>query len=72
MAKMKRSGTKMVKSPGRAGGSKPRKVLSKGEIAEQRGSELPDREAMSLLNANLDAPINAAVTGNVLSDSSLA
>jgi hypothetical protein len=34
--------------------------------------ELPDREAMSLVNANLAAPINAAVAANVLSDNSVA
>lgn len=36
------------------------------------GEELPDREAMSLINANLAAPINAAVAANVLSDNSVA
>ena len=41
---------------------KPRKRgLSKTELAKQQGSDLPDREAMSLVNANLAAPINAAV-----------
>ena len=35
-------------------------------------SELPDREAMSLVNANLAAPINLAAALNVLSDSSIA
>jgi len=72
MAKMKTTGTKMVKSPGKAGGSKPRKSLSKGELAKQQGAELPDREAMSLVNANLALPINAAVAANVLSDDSVA
>jgi len=33
---------------------------------------LPDREAMSLINANLAAPVNAAVAANVLSDNSTA
>jgi hypothetical protein len=36
------------------------------------GEELPDREAMSLINANLAAPVNAAVAANVLSDNSIA
>jgi hypothetical protein len=72
MAKMKPSGTKMVKAPGKAGSSKPRKGISKDEMAKQQGSELPDREAMSLINANLAAPINAAVAANVLSDNSVA
>ena len=33
---------------------------------------LPDRAAMSLVNANLAAPINAALGLNVLSDNSAA
>ena len=49
-----------------------KKGLSKAEMAKQGGSELPDREAMSLVNANLAAPINAAVAANVLSDNSVA
>jgi hypothetical protein len=43
------------------------------EELEQQGSEqLPEREEMSLINANLAAPVNAAVAANVLSDGSLA
>jgi len=42
------------------------------EIEQQDAAELPDREAMSLINANLAAPINAAVAANVLSDNSVA
>jgi hypothetical protein len=72
MAKMKPTGTKMVKSRGKAGSSKPRKGLSKGELAKQQGADLPDREAMSLVNANLAAPINLAAALNVLSDNSVA
>ncbi len=34
--------------------------------------ELPAREAMSLVNANIAAPINAAVALNALSDNSVA
>ena len=34
--------------------------------------ELPDREALSLVNANIAAPINAAVALNALSDNSVA
>ena len=33
---------------------------------------LPERAAMSLVNANIAAPINAAVALNVLSDNSVA
>jgi len=46
--------------------------LSDQELEEQQASELPDREAMSLINANIAAPVNAAVAANVLSDNSSA
>lgn len=46
--------------------------LSDAELAEQAGEELPDREQMSLVNANLAIPVNAAVAANVLSDGSIA
>jgi len=46
--------------------------LSQEELQAQEGAELPDREAMSLINANIAAPINAAVAANVLSDNSVA
>jgi hypothetical protein len=46
------------------------KVDSKDEVASQDAAELPDREEMSLINANLAAPINAAVALNALSDNS--
>jgi hypothetical protein len=46
--------------------------LTEDELAEQDGEQLPDREQMSLVNANLAAPINAAVAANVLSDNSVA
>ena len=46
--------------------------LSQEELEAQGGEELPDREAMSLINANLAAPVNAAVAANVLSDDSIA
>jgi hypothetical protein len=42
------------------------------EIDQESGEELPDREAMSLVNANLAIPVNAAVAANVLSDGSIA
>jgi hypothetical protein len=50
--------------------SKPE--LSKEELEAQDGEQLPDREQMSLVNANLALPINAAVAANVLSDGSIA
>jgi hypothetical protein len=46
--------------------------LTDEEIQQESGEELPDREAMSLLNLNVAAPINAAVAANVLSDGSVA
>ena len=47
--------------------------LSQEELdAQASGEELPDREAMSLINANLAAPVNAAVAANVLSDDAIA
>ena len=46
--------------------------LSHEELAEQDGEALPEREQMSLINANLAAPVNAAVAANVLSDNSIA
>jgi hypothetical protein len=46
--------------------------LSDAELEAQGGEELPDREQMSLISANLAAPVNAAVAANVLSDDSVA
>ena len=46
--------------------------LSAEELAAQDGEQLPDREQMSLINANVAAPVNAAVAANVLSDGSTA
>jgi hypothetical protein len=48
------------------------KPLSHEELNELAGEELPERAAMSLINANLAAPVNAAVAANVLSDNSVA
>jgi hypothetical protein len=45
-----------------------KKGLSDDELQSQDAEQLPDREQMSLINANLAAPINAAVAANVLSD----
>jgi hypothetical protein len=46
--------------------------LTPEEIEAEGAEELPDREAMSLINANVAAPINAAVALNALSDNSVA
>jgi len=51
-------------------------MLTKGftreELEETAAVELPDRTEMSLINANVAAPINAALALNVLSDGSIA
>jgi hypothetical protein len=46
--------------------------LSREELETLAGEELPERAAMSLINANVAAPINAAVALNVASDDSIA
>jgi hypothetical protein len=48
------------------------RTLTREELDEIAGEPLPERAAMSLINANLAAPVNAAVAANVLSDNSLA
>ena len=45
---------------------------SKEELEAERGEALPDREAMSLINANVAAPVNLAAALNVASDNSIA
>jgi hypothetical protein len=47
-------------------------ALTEEELQAEAAEELPDREAMSLINLNAAAPINAAVAANVLSDDSVA
>jgi hypothetical protein len=46
--------------------------LTREEIEAIAGEQLPERAAMSLVNANLALPINAAVAANVLSDNAIA
>ena len=46
--------------------------LTRDELNELAGEELPERAAMSLVNANLAIPVNAAIAANVLSDGSIA
>lgn len=46
--------------------------LSDDELDAETGEQLPDREAMSLVNANVAIPVNAAVAANVLSDDAVA
>ena len=47
-------------------------ALSDQELEAQGAAELPDREAMSLIDANVAAPVNAAVAANVLTENSIA
>ena len=46
--------------------------LTREELDALAGEELPDRAAMSLINANVAAPVNVAAALNVLSDNSTA
>ena len=47
-------------------------ALTREELNALAGEELPERAAMSLINANVAAPVNAAVALNALSDGSVA
>jgi hypothetical protein len=46
--------------------------LTKDDLDDLVGEELPERAAMSLINANIAIPVNAAVAANVLSDGAIA
>jgi hypothetical protein len=46
--------------------------LTREELSELAGEELPERAAMSLINANVAAPVNAAIALNAVSDGSVA
>ncbi|MDQ6617898.1 MAG: hypothetical protein M3083_24935 [Actinomycetota bacterium] len=46
--------------------------LTRAELDELAGEALPERAAMSLINANVAAPVNLAAALNVLSDNSVA
>ena len=46
--------------------------LTREELDQLVGEELPERAAMSLVNANIAIPINAAIAANVLSDGAIA
>lgn len=46
--------------------------LTREELEVLAGEPLPERAAMSLINANIAAPINAALALNILSDDSTA
>jgi hypothetical protein len=46
--------------------------LTREELETLAGEPLPERAAMSLINANVAAPVNAAIALNVASDNSIA
>jgi predicted nucleic acid-binding protein len=52
--------------------SQENRELTAEELEAQNAAELPDREAMSLIDANVAAPVNAAVAANVLTEDSVA
>ena len=51
---------------------KQQQELSPEELEEQQATDLPEREAMSLIDANVAAPVNVAAALNVASDGSIA
>jgi hypothetical protein len=48
------------------------RTLTREELEALAGDELPERAAMSLVNANLAIPVNVALAANVLSDGAIA
>jgi hypothetical protein len=48
------------------------KRLTRQELEQVAGEPLPEKAAMSLINANLAIPVNAAIAANILSDGSIA
>jgi hypothetical protein len=61
-----------AKKEERMGEQQEYQKLSREDLNKLAGEELPERAAMSLINANIAAPINAAVALNVASDNSVA
>jgi hypothetical protein len=49
-----------------------RQTFNRADLEQQNVSELPNREAMSLVNANLAIPVNLGLAANILSDGSIA
>jgi len=49
-----------------------KQALTPEELEQQDAEEMPERDEMSLVNANLAVPINLAAALNVLSDGSTA
>ena len=61
-----------VERGGENGMAEQYRTLTQDELNALAGEELPERAAMSLVNANLAIPVNAAVAANVLSDGAIA
>ena len=49
-----------------------RHTFNRADLEGQQLTEMPDREAMSLINLNAAIPVNLALAANVLSDGSVA
>ena len=54
------------------GKSEEYRTLTREDLDKLAGEPLPEKAAMSLINANIAAPINAALALNVASDGSVA
>ena len=50
--------------------NKDYRSVTREELDELAGEALPERAAMSLINANVAVPVNAGVAANVLTDHS--
>ena len=48
------------------------RAVTRAELDDLAGEALPERAAMSLINANVAVPVNAAVAANALTDHSVA
>jgi hypothetical protein len=48
------------------------RTLTREELDQLAGEELPERAAMLLISANIAVPVNAASSANVVSDESIA
>jgi hypothetical protein len=46
--------------------------VTREELDQLAGEKLPEKAAMSLVNANIAVPINLALAANVLSDNAVA
>jgi len=54
------------------GKSEEYRTLTREDLDKLAGEPLPEKAAMSLVNANIAIPINAAIAANVLSDNAIA